>query len=72
MLKKEGRRRYKQLKEKGLNANLAAITDEIAARDKRDQERVNAPLKKAEDAFYLDSSDLPIEKVIEEVIKRVQ
>ncbi len=67
-----GRRRYKQLKEKGLNANLVAITDEIAARDKRDQERVNAPLKKAEDAFYLDSSDLPIEKVIEEVIKRVQ
>jgi len=67
-----GRRRYKQLKEKGVNANLIAITNEIVARDKRDQERVNAPLKKADDAFYLDSSELPIEKVIEEVIKRVQ
>ncbi len=67
-----GKRRYKQLKEKGLNANLVAITNEIAARDKRDQERTTAPLKKADDAFYLDSSDLSIEKVIEEVLKKVQ
>jgi cytidylate kinase len=67
-----GMRRYKQLKEKGVNANLTAITDEIATRDKRDEERSTAPLKQADDAFYLDSSNLSIDKVIEEVLNKVR
>jgi cytidylate kinase len=60
------------LKEKGVNANLTAITDEIATRDKRDEERSTAPLKQADDAFYLDSSNLSIDKVIEEVLNKVR
>ncbi len=67
-----GKRRYKQLLEKGINANLAEITKEIEIRDRRDQERSIAPLKKADDALYIDSSELPIEKVIEEVLNLVR
>lgn len=67
-----GKRRYKQLIEKGISANLVQITKEIEARDRRDQERATAPLKMAEGALYIDSSDLSIEQVIEEVLNLVQ
>ncbi len=66
------KRRYKQLIEKGIDANLLQITKEIEARDRRDQERTTAPLKAAEDALYIDSSELSIEQVISEVINLVQ
>ena len=63
-----GERRFKQLKEKGIDANLGKITAEIELRDRRDSERKTAPLIPAEDAFYLDSSDLTIDEVINQVI----
>ena len=62
------KRRHKQLMEKGINANLAQVTEEIETRDRRDQQRKTAPLVQAEDAFYLDSSNLSIHQVIEEVL----
>jgi cytidylate kinase len=67
-----GRRRHKQLIEKGISANLIKITKEIEARDRRDQERTTAPLKMAEGALYIDSSDLSIEQVIKEVLSLVR
>ncbi len=67
-----GKRRYKQLIEKGINANLKQITKEVKARDQRDQERAAAPLKIAEGALYIDSSDLLITQVIEEVLCMVR
>lgn len=65
-------RRYKQLKEKGIDANLLQITQEIEERDRRDQERKVAPLAIAEDAHYIDSSMLSIERVIEDVINLIR
>jgi cytidylate kinase len=67
-----GLRRYKQLLEKGIDANLAKITEEIEVRDRRDQERKNAPLKQAEGALFVDSSELSIDKVIEDVLNLVR
>ncbi|MFT6163451.1 MAG: cytidylate kinase [Zhongshania aliphaticivorans] len=61
-------RRYKQLKSKGDNVNLATLLGEIQARDKRDSERELAPLKPAADAIQLDSSGLGIEEVFERVL----
>lgn len=58
-------RRYKQLKEKGIDVTLEQITAEIYARDQRDMERANAPLVQAADSVYIDSSDLTIDQVIE-------
>lgn len=59
------RRRFKQLKEKGLDVSLASLTKEIEERDRRDMERKEAPLKMAEDAVLVDSSEMTIEQVIE-------
>ncbi|HQU15381.1 MAG: cytidylate kinase [Chromatiales bacterium 21-64-14] len=57
-------RRYKQLKEKGLNANLAALSEEISQRDARDAARPLAPLKPSPDAHLLDTTGLGIEEVV--------
>ncbi|GAB4262213.1 MAG: (d)CMP kinase [Methylomicrobium sp.] len=64
-------RRYKQLKEKGIDANLARITQEIEERDRRDRERAAAPLVQAQDAVFIDSSDLSIEAVIDRVVSLI-
>jgi cytidylate kinase len=65
-------RRYKQLIEKGIDANLASITNEIEERDRRDTERTTAPLAMASDALYLDSSEMTIDSVVEEILNLVQ
>lgn len=69
---KRGERRYKQLIEKGIDANIKEITKEIELRDRRDQERLTAPLKVAEGAVFIDSSDLTIDKVVEDVLSLVR
>ncbi|WP_305907517.1 (d)CMP kinase [Methylomarinum sp. Ch1-1] len=66
------KRRYKQLIEKGIGANLDQITRDIEERDRRDRERDTAPLAMAEDALYIDSSDMTIEQVIDKVINLVR
>jgi cytidylate kinase len=62
------RRRYKQLKDKGVSVNLDSLLHEIAARDERDAGRAVAPLKPASDAVFLDSTGMPITDVIARVL----
>jgi cytidylate kinase len=62
-------RRYKQLKEKGMNVNLAAVSKELKSRDQRDSDRLVAPLKAAEDAKTLDTSNLSIDNATNKVLK---
>ena len=57
-------RRYKQLIEKGLSANLADLVQEIEERDRRDASRPVAPLKPADDALVLDSTGVSIDEVV--------
>lgn len=61
-------RRYKQLKEKGSDANLAALSREIAERDQRDSTRAVAPLKAAPDAHIVDSTGMSIAAVVDRVL----
>ncbi len=61
-------RRYKQLKDKGVSVNLNDLLREILARDARDAERVVAPLKPADDAVLIDTTDVPVERVVERVL----
>ncbi len=61
-------RRYKQLKDKGINASLAGLLREIAERDARDSERKVSPLKPATDAVVLDTSELTIQEVVKQVM----
>ena len=63
-------RRYKQLKEKGLPANLAALTAEIEERDARDRNRAASPLLAAPDAIEIDSTAMGIDEVVDLVLRR--
>lgn len=65
------KRRYKQLKEKGIDANLSSLINDIEARDRRDTERTTAPLAMAENALYIDSSNMSIPAVLEEILKLI-
>jgi cytidylate kinase len=61
-------RRYKQLKDKGSDVSLPALSREIAERDSRDSTRAVAPLKPAPDAEVIDSTGLSIEQVVNRVL----
>jgi CMP/dCMP kinase len=61
-------RRYKQLKDKGSDVSLPALSREITERDLRDSTRAVAPLKPAPDAEVIDSTGLTIEQVVERVL----
>ena len=62
------RRRHKQLKDKGMDVSLAALSRDIEDRDRRDSERSVAPLRPAEDARILDSSGQSIKAVTKTVL----
>lgn len=61
-------RRYKQLIDKGISANLLELLSDLQARDLRDVTRVAAPLKAAPDAYTIDSSALSIEDTVNQVL----
>jgi CMP/dCMP kinase len=62
-------RRYKQLIEKGIAANLGALSRDLAERDARDTSRAVAPLVPAPDSQVLDSSALSVEAVVEQILR---
>ena len=66
------RRRHKQLMEQGVAANLDDLLQELIARDQRDTQRRVAPLRPAEDAVRIDTTDLAIEAAVAAVIERVE
>ncbi|AHK15499.1 MAG: (d)CMP kinase [Alcanivorax sp.] len=67
-----GRRRYEQLRQKGFNASLPALIEDIRARDERDSTRAVAPLRPAEDALLIDSTSRSIDEVCELVMNQVR
>jgi cytidylate kinase len=66
------KRRYKQLKDKGLSVTLAVLQREIEARDERDASRPVAPLKPAEGAVVIDTTGMPIDEVVAKVFAVVR
>jgi len=62
-------RRYKQLKEKGIDANLRALSRDLEERDERDRKRTVSPLVPATDSQVLDSSALSIEAVAGQILE---
>ena len=61
-------RRHKQLNEKGVSVTLDSLLREILARDARDAERAVAPLRPADGAVLVDTTDVPVERVVERVL----
>jgi len=62
------RRRYKQLIDKGISANIEDLLRDLEARDARDRTRTAAPLRPAEDAHLLDTSDMTVEQAVAQVL----
>jgi CMP/dCMP kinase len=62
------RRRHKQLKEKGIDVSLPALSRDIAERDSRDAQRAVAPLVPADDAKVLDSTEMSIPQVVDHIV----
>ncbi|MBQ9984464.1 MAG: (d)CMP kinase [Lachnospiraceae bacterium] len=70
--KERANRRYKELLEKGENADFGKIEADIIERDERDMNRDIAPLKQAEDAVLVDSSDMGIDQVVDVIMSVAQ
>ncbi len=64
-VQERARRRYKQLKDKGMDVSLPALSRDMEERDRRDSERSVAPLRVAEGARTLDSTELEIQEVVD-------
>lgn len=65
-------RRYKQLIEKGFDANLVRLCTEIAERDERDRQREVSPLIAADDALVLDTTSMSIDQVVQRVLEHLR
>ena len=65
------RRRFDEERGRGREATIDQIRSELEARDRRDRERAATPLVKAPDAIYIDTSELSLERVVEEVLEIV-
>lgn len=69
--KERVRRRFKELKEVDSGVVEEAIKKDLAERDKKDLTRSVAPLKKADDAIYIDTTNMNIEEAAQEILKRI-
>jgi CMP/dCMP kinase len=67
-IEERAQRRYKQLKEKGINAKLSHLIKEIGERDQRDSTRTIAPLIAATEAWVIDTTGAPIEQVVARIL----
>ena len=65
------KRRYKELVEKGVDCDLSEIEKDIIDRDYRDIHREHSPLKQAEDAVYLDSSEMTLKEVVDSILNMI-
>ena len=61
-------RRYKEFLEKGVDCTLESVEQDVIRRDEQDMNRATAPLKQAEDADYLDASDMNISQVVDKIL----
>ncbi len=71
-IEERARRRYEELKSKNIKVDIEDIKNNIKERDKKDSQRKYSPLKKADDAVLIDSTNLSIEEVIEKIKKIIQ
>jgi cytidylate kinase len=67
-----GRRRFKELVEKGIKVDFNETVEEVRKRDHNDMSRTISPLRKAEDAFLIDSTGRTVEEIVEEMVDRVK
>ena len=67
-VEERARRRYKQLMDKGMDATMATLLQDIRERDERDSSRAAAPLRQSADAVLLDTTQMSVDEVAEQVL----
>lgn len=65
-------RRYREMREKGISISREEVAEDLRRRDRSDLEREYGPLRKAEDAIYIDTSHLSIEEVTGKILEQIQ
>ena len=70
-LEERSRRRHKEMKQKGIELSLDYIRDEIKRRDQRDSSRDHSPLRKADDAILINTSEMSVQNQVDFVISQV-
>lgn len=70
-LEARARRRQRELAHKGVNQPITTVMDQLRQRDERDEQRAHAPMKPAENALVIDTSDLTIAQVVEMIAKKI-
>ena len=65
-------RRYKEFIQKGMNTTYEKVLQDMISRDERDSSRATAPLKPADDAVIIDTSDLSINQVLQKIIPLIE
>jgi len=66
------RRRYHEMVQKGVNVDLEETEEELAQRDHSDMHRIHSPLKKADDAVFIDSTHCSVAEIVEEMVRVVK
>ena len=70
-VEERARRRMKDLLAKGEDVTLEEVVGQLRARDERDKNRAVAPLRRADDAVYVDTTDMPFDEVVDFLVNRV-
>jgi cytidylate kinase len=70
-MESRAKRRYEQLRQGGVNITMEGAVQDVMERDRRDSSRDVAPLRRAEDAVYIDTTDLSLEEVVKKVLAAV-
>lgn len=68
-IEERAKRRYKQLKDKGMDVNLSTLLDELSERDSRDSARQIAPLTPAADAISVDTTGVSVDNVVKQILR---
>ncbi len=71
-VEERARRRWKELKERGIDISLEKVIEDVRYRDEQDSNRAVAPLRKAEDAIEIDTTNLSIEDVVEKILSYIE
>jgi len=71
-LEERAKRRLKELRSMGMDAKIEQVREQIRRRDELDSSRTNGPLKRAEDAILLDTTDMSIQEQVEFIVKKVK
>ena len=71
-LESRAKRRLLELEEKGIKSDLATVMDDMAKRDKQDSTREHSPLKQADDAIVIDTSEMSIDDVIKNILSIIE